>query len=227
MAPSPTIPTSFVPKQPVRPAQRFQKSGGNIFLITSLFLLGLSIVGSIGVFAYERYLTGIRNTKSAEVEELQKNIDSAEVEEFIRTRDRFTTARTLLDSHITASSFFDLLETMTLQNVRFDTLSFTLTEERGAEIRMAGAARTFNALAAQSSLFAEEKRIKRAIFSDITVRDDDTVSFTLTADAEPELLLMKVDDVPSFETLPSESVIDTEEASEAEAREEGSSTETP
>lgn len=196
MAPSPTIPTSFVPKQPVRPAQRLQRSGGNIFLVASVFLLGLAVLGSVGVFLYKGYLAGIRDAKSAEVEELQKNIDTVAVEEFIRTRDRFKTANILLDTHITSSSFFDLLETITLQNVRFDSLSFTLMEERSAEILMAGTARTFNALAAQSSLFAGEKQVKRAIFSDIAVKDDDTVSFTLTATLEPELILMKEDAAP-------------------------------
>ncbi len=191
-------------------------------MVISLFLLGLSLLGAGGVFAYEQYLMDIRDAKSAEVENAEKEIDTVVVEDFIRMRDRFTSAKTLLDAHVMASQFFDLLESKTLQNVRFDSLSFTLADDRTAEIRMEGVARTFNALAAQSSLFAGEKEIKRAIFSDIRVdENDDTVSFTLTADLTPALIAMtekSAGPAPAAEELP---------ISEGEAPSEEGSAESP
>lgn len=198
MAISPTtIPTSFVPKQPVRTGAKATKSGGNTFLFLSLVILGIAILAAGGVFGYERYLMGVRDAKSEEVRQKQAAIDSSSVEEFIRTRDRFTAAKGLLDNHVAASNFFALLESLTLQTVRFNSLSFTVTEDRSAEITMNGTARTFNALAAQSSVFAGEKRIKRAIFSDIKVNADKTVSFSLAADLAPSLLVLAADQAPA------------------------------
>lgn len=201
MAPSPTIPTSFVPKQPVRPSQRFYKSGGNLFLLIACIALGVSLAGVAGVFAYERYLENVRESKSAAVQQAQADVDSATVEDFIRTRDRFTAAKGLLGSHVAVSQFFDLLESVTLQSVRFNSLSFILAEDRSAEIQMKGVARTFNALAAESSAFASEKRIKRAIFSDINVNANGTVSFALDADLSPNLLLMSLESVSDAPVL--------------------------
>ncbi len=219
MAPLPTtIPTSFVPKQPVRAGAKFTKSGGNTLLFLSLVILGIAILASGGVFGYQRYLMSVRDAKAEEVRQAEAAIDSSSVEEFIRTRDRFTAAQGLLDNHVAVSNFFALLESITLQTVRFNSLSFTLTEDRSAEISMSGTARTFNALAAQSSVFAEEKRVKRAIFSDIKVNVDKTVSFALDADLDPKLLALIAEEAPPAPEVPvEESATSTPAAPESPA----------
>lgn len=213
--PTPTIPTSFVPKQPVKTASRPQRSGGNIFFMISLILLAASLVGSGGIFAYERYLESARDAKDQQVRAAQERINPDTVEEFVRTRNRFTSASQILNGHVAPSQFFDTLEGLTLQSVRFDDLLFTLAEDRSAEIKVEGVARTFNALAAQSAAFASEKRIKSAIFSDITVNDDGTVGFSLVADLDPRLLILDPSRAPtatpSAMTLPEEEVETVEE----------------
>jgi hypothetical protein len=54
---------------------------------------------------------------------------------------------------------------------------------------MTGTARSFNTLAAQSSAFATDKRIKRAIFSGITAKAG-AVSFNLEAQLDPGLVVL-------------------------------------
>jgi len=217
VAPSPIIPTSFVPKQPVRATGRLSKSGGNLFLLASILLAFVSVVAAGGVFAYQYYLEGVRDTKRAAVEKAEQSINTAAVEDFIRTRDRFQAASGLLDGHVSASRFFALLEGITLTSVRFNTLSFALAEDNSAIITMEGVARTFNALAAQSSALSNERDIKRAIFSDIQVDDEtNTVTFTLSAELAPSLLEFLVPEAPAPqlpEALPEvPSTSDVEEA---------------
>lgn len=187
MALPPTIPTSFVPKQPVATGIR-QKSGTNIFLIGALAVLGLSVIGSAATFGYEFYLKSARDAKAAELALAQQSVDIDVVESFIRLRDRLAPVDDILNEHVTLSEFFDTLEVRTLQNVRFNNMSITVANDRTAEIETEGVARTFNALAAQSAALAGEKRIKRAIFSGISVNDNGTVSFTLTASLDPRLI---------------------------------------
>lgn len=214
MPPSPTtIPTSFVPKQPVRPGSSYTKSGGNTFMIVALVLLGLSIVGAGVVFGYEQYLTSQRDTKAQAVKTAQENLSSATVEEFIRTRNRFSAANSLLDNHIASSRFFSLLENLTLTNVRFSSLSFKLDDEHAGHIMMDGVARTFNALAAQSSAFAGEKQIQRAIFSNIAVSPSGAVTFVLTADLDPRLLSFSEKELPAPAQDTSAEMLDAEPAS--------------
>lgn len=188
MALPPTIPTSFVPKQPVASTLRKQKSGTNILLIISAVILGLAVLGCAGIFGYELYLKNQRDTKQAELVAAQRAVDVDMVEGFIRLRDRLQATESILDNHVQLSEFFNVLEDRTLQTVRFSALQIAVNEDRSAEIQLEGSARTFNALAAQSAAIAAEKRIKRAIFADIAVNQNGTVGFTLTATIEPRLI---------------------------------------
>lgn len=188
MALPPTIPTSFVPKQPVATSARPRRSGTNVFLVISGTVVVISMVLAAGVFGYEFYLKNARDQKTADLDEAQKAVNLDTVEEFIRLKNRLNTVETLLDRHIALSEFFDTLEARTLQTVRFSGLSVAVEEDRTAEIQMEGVARSFNALAAQSSAIASEKRIKRAIFSDIAVNKNGTVGFTLTATVDSRLI---------------------------------------
>lgn len=199
MAPTPsTIPTSFVPKQPVRSGGRYEKSGSDLFLIVSLIILGLSLLGVAGVFGYQQFLTSVKEAKSKQVTEAQLEVDSASVESFIRLRTRFSSAEAILNERVAATGFFEVLERLTLQTVRFDSLRYSVLEDGSGEIAMAGTARTFNALAAQSAEFAKEKRVKSAIFSDISVsKETGAVTFSLTADLDRELLLLSADRMPA------------------------------
>lgn len=188
MALPPTIPTSFVPKQPVATSSRKQQSGTNIFFIVGGVIAIVSVALAAGVFGYEMYLKNARDQKSANLTQAQKDVNIDTVEGFIRLKSRLNTVQNLLDQHVMLSEFFDTLESRTLQTVRFSGLSLAVEDDRSAEIKMEGVARSFNALAAQSSMIAAEKRIKRAIFSDISVNENGTVAFSLTATIDPRLI---------------------------------------
>jgi len=161
----------------------------------SLFMLGLSVAGAVGIFAYGEVLKGVDRAKSAELVVAEADIDSSQVEAFIRSRDRFTSSADILDRHIELSNFFEVLESLTLVNVRFDSFGFTYLPDGTGEITLSGSARSFNALAAQSSAFSAQKEIKRAIFSGIQVAENGTVSFTVEATLDDDLLVFKEDAV--------------------------------
>ena len=159
-----------------------------MFFIIGGIIAIISLLLAAAVFGYELYLKNARDQKSIGLAEAQKAVNIDTVEEFIRLKNRLNTVQTLLDQHIGLSEFFDTLEARTLQTVRFSGLTVAVEDDRSAEIQMEGVARSFNALAAQSSAIAAEKRIKRAIFSDISVNKNGTVGFTLTATLDARLI---------------------------------------
>lgn len=167
---------------------RKQKSGLNLLLIGSSIVLGIGTLACAGIFGYELYLKGARDTKQAELVAAQRAVDIDTVEGFIRLRDRLSATESILNQHVELSEFFDVLESRTLQTVRFSNLQISVDGDRSAEVEMEGVARSFNALAAQSASIAAEKRIKRAIFSDITVNDNGTVGFALSATLDPRII---------------------------------------
>lgn len=205
MALSPTIPTSFVPKQPVlRTVPARPKSGGtNLFLVISFFLLGAAVVGSIAVFGYQQYLGGVIKSKEAELKAAEERINFSTVEDFIRVRNRFTASQELLDQHVALSQFLTVLESTTLSSVRYGTMNFVLEEDGTPTVEMIGVARSFNALAAQSNALGADTRIKSAIFSGIKVNPNNSVSFTLSAHLAPSLItMMDPADLPAQRLLP-------------------------
>lgn len=206
MALPPSIPTSFVPKQPVAPSARKRTSGLNPFLTLSYIILAIMLLGALATFGYKYYLGKVADQKAAALVKAQNEIDQATVSQFIRLRDRFTTAKTVLSRHVSLSGFFDELEFITLQNVRFTALKLNIQDNRTATIEMSGMARNFNALAAQSSAFAAEKRFKRAIFSGFILDGKDgSVTFSMKADVDPSLILQSAQPLPTAaETLPAE-----------------------
>lgn len=188
MALPPNIPTSFVPKQHLATQPRRKQANGIVYY-ASLFIAGIAIVGAGVTFGYQKYIESVRDSKKTRLEVVEKEISPESVEDFIRLRNRIRAGKALLDTHVYGSQFFDVLENITLQNVRFQSLIFSIADDRTAKIEMHGIARSFNALAAESAAFANEKRIKRAIFSDITSDKSGVVRFSLKADIDPKLLL--------------------------------------
>jgi Tfp pilus assembly protein PilN len=152
--------------------------------------MGITLAGAAGTFAYSKYLETVSIAKDLKLKESEKNINIDTVEEIIRLRSRIQVASNVLDRHVRSSQFFDVLERITLQNVRCQSMSLNVSEDRAARIEMHGVARSFNALAAQSAAFAAEKQIKRAIFSGITADKNGLVKFALQAELTPRLTLV-------------------------------------
>jgi hypothetical protein len=189
---SPTIPTSFVPRQQfAAPPPRPKRSGENIFLIASIGIFALALLAAGGTFAYEKYLESSRDAKEASIASKQQGIDSSTVAEFVALSNRLSAAQTILDNHVAVSQFFDLLEGLTLQSVSITALTLHVADDRTATLSIAGNAKTFNALASESAAFAQQPLIKHAIFSGLNAGKDGTVSFTVTADLDSSLIKQK------------------------------------
>lgn len=165
------------------------QSGTNVFLIVSLVIAGFIAALAVGTFLYGTYLDRALAGKQAQLSQAQSQVDENTVEDFVRLRDRLSSVKTLLSTHVVLSQFFDRLEALTLANVRFIDLTLTTAGDNTAQLKMSGTAKSFNALAAQSNAFASEKGIKRAIFSNITLTDKNQVSFQMTADIDSKLIL--------------------------------------
>lgn len=172
-------------------------SGSNVFLIASLVFAGVIVAISVGVFAYNKLLQHTLESKQAELAKAQASVNEDTVEEFVRLRDRLSSGKDLLNNHVELSQFFTALETLTLQNVGFTSMKLAVAGDKSAKIEMNGTARNFNALAAQSNAFAGEKRIKRAIFSGISLNDQKQVKFTLTADIDPRMIVANPSALPA------------------------------
>lgn len=175
------VPTSFVPKQPVRTVRRPQAQGPlSIFAVAALVLIGASIVLAGLVFGYELYLKQNKEAKTGELKVLQDSVDPQAVEDLARLSQRLVISRELLASHVAVSSIFSMLERDTVQDVSFDDFQLQTAPSGDVEVTMEGTAQSFNALAYQSVVFRNNPFLRNQIFEDITVTDDGDVAFSFS-----------------------------------------------
>ena len=188
----PTIPTSFVPRAPIQTSQslrpQIRQRGANPINVIGMILLVITLAGGGAVYGYQQYLSHLRDSKAAELLNSQKKIDQGAVQSFTRLRDRLSLGTNLLAQHVTVSEFFTALESLTLKNVEFDTLEVAVGDDRTTTIKITGLARTFNALAAQSSALNSDPRMKHVIFSGIKANEKGFIVFSVAAQVVPELV---------------------------------------
>lgn len=190
MALLPNIPTSFVPHGPggAAPVQRFRNDLGGAYSFFAYAVLGIVFLMAIGVFFYGQLLRSTQASKDAELAKAEANIDSATVEGFVRLKNRLNFGEAMLGRHIAFSNVFNSLGAILPSSVRFVTFHLGVDSSGVARMEGTGIAKSFNALAALSTAFAGEGRIKDAIFSKISVRPDNTVSFGFSATLDPKLI---------------------------------------
>jgi hypothetical protein len=185
MALTPTIPTSFVPR-PADP-QRFRTDLTGAFGFFAYGVLAIVFVLALGVFLYGRILAAQQVSKDKDLAAAVTAIDSNTAEGFIRLHDRLALSQSLLDGHIAFSGFFSVLDTIMPTTVRFTSLHLTVDATGALRAGGSGIAKSFNALAAASSAFATDGRIKDAIFSSLKVNKDNSVTFLLAATLDPKI----------------------------------------
>ena len=190
MAISPSIPTSFVPKQPLPGETRgFKKHGNDIFLILSFIIL-LSMVGiATGIFFYSNYLTKKADVEAQQIIDDQKTVNQDTVNQFLTLRNRLDAATTVANKHIALSQFLNFLETVTVQNVHFTGIDIKVNDDESATLSVTGQAANFNALEAQANLFSTQQYIKNATFSNFQLNKDNTVTFAASATLDPTIVI--------------------------------------
>jgi hypothetical protein len=188
MALPPTIPTSFVPRVASASADRFRPNVTGLFGLLAYAILAIVFALALGVFFYGRILAASAATKDVALKSAEANIDPATVENFVRLRNRLSASASLLGGHIAFSGFFSTVEQLLPATTRFSSLHLSRSETGVAKVEGAGVAASFNALAATSNAFAADGRIKDAIFSNISVNNNGSVSFALSATLDPKLI---------------------------------------
>jgi hypothetical protein len=181
------MPTSFVPR-PASLASRGARSDiASVFGFFAYIVFVVVFALAIGVFFYGRILAQNQSAKDAALAKVESNINPATVNSFVQLRNRLVSSKTLLANHVAFSKFFALLETVMPSTVRFSSLHLSVNTDGTISVNGAGVAKSFNALAAASTAFANDGRIKNAIFSNISVDSKDgSVSFALSATLDPQ-----------------------------------------
>lgn len=184
--------TSFIPKKPLMPTGgRIKTSHGiSFFSIIVILILLVALLGAGVVFSMERYYTNRVTTMAAELQAAEDSLNQGEIAEWVRLDKRIEIGKTLLENHLAVSSFFDLLQQMTLKSIQFRNFSYAVAPGQKVAINMDGLADSFAALALQSDELAKQsKSISNQLFSNIDQdKTSGKINFKFSALVDPMLI---------------------------------------
>lgn len=186
----PAVSTSFIPKRPITSAtaaapRTRSRSIGLLSFIAVIAVIGTALAYA-GVYLYERSLDSQRQTIAASIEEARGGIGSDFLAEMKRLNARIDGVKQLIANHIVISPIFAALEQSTLRSVQYKSFSYEFASDpatRSSVVRvaLAGAAKSYSAIALQSDAFAQNQIIRNPVFSGLTVDDrTGTISFRLS-----------------------------------------------
>jgi hypothetical protein len=184
------IQTSFIPQKPfASPTPSSGNSKGIIYTL-SVIIFSISVVASIGVFAYEKILNGQISNMEKSLSDARTTLEPTIIRQLARTEDKFASAKEIIDKHDTVSAFFDFLSKLTLPSLRFSSLNYQ-SGPAGIVVSMSGEAKSYAIVALQAKIFADEPLIKNAQFSDFGLNDVGNVLFQFKATLDPKVVSYK------------------------------------
>lgn len=190
--------TSFIPKAPVV-GSRGSNTGVNFFMLISVIIFLVSLGLSAYVYLEKNNL--IQNIKSVQnTISTNKNgiiSDQNTIENIINLDNRINVAKQLLAQHISISPIFDFLQQATIQDVRFNSFSFSAggKDSNGnntVKVNLTGVGRSWESVASQESEFDLpdwKNIISNSQLSNFGINPDGSISFSFSADIDPQFLL--------------------------------------
>lgn len=177
---------------------RKTKSSISFFLLISIIIFLVSLGLSAYVFLEKNYLiqqiASQQNTIATNKSGLIS--DSNTVESIIDLNNRINIGKQLLDSHVAVSPIFAFLQQVTLQNVRFNSFTFSSASKDSngntvVGITLSGVAHDWESVASQADEFDMpdwKNIISGPKISNFGLNADGSVSFTFSANINPQFL---------------------------------------
>ncbi len=184
---------TFMPRQSAVTGDAYVRpKGPTNFLMIIGVLLFLIVAGAWGgLFFYKSYLTKANEDKKASVETAIKNFEPELTNQLTVLKARMDAGKNLLNSHSALTLLFTLLELNTAQTVRFSQLDYQVSDDRKINLTLTGEARSYNAIAYQSDIFARLDHLKNPVFSGLSLNDQGTIGFKVTTEIDPSSLAYK------------------------------------
>lgn len=186
----PKFQSSFIPKGPMAATASVSRSpvrSKSLLDTIASLIFTLTILSSVGIFAYNKYLNYSIDKMGAELESARGEVESEATRELIRLDARITSTKTLLANHVVISPLFDFLEDSTLGAVRFTDFEFA-NSDKGVELSMSGQARSYSALALQANVLSKSQYLKNQVFSNLDLDEKGNVIFSYKATIDPSLV---------------------------------------
>jgi hypothetical protein len=183
------VPSSqFIPKKTFVPVVPPKKRPIGLVLLLSLIIFFASVGYYAFQYVYNLSLQRQIDSLKASIGIQQSKFEAATLQKLTKTDGKISAVKEILSKHTSLVPLFNLLDTYTLQSVRFRGFSFSVDPTAGPEIHITGDAAGYASIALQSDSFNTSGKLKNIVFSDLNLDQNGRVLFTLNASVDPTLL---------------------------------------
>lgn len=187
--------TSFIPKKPLVTEQKIVtvKSGTNVLMIVGALIFLASLAGAVYSVVWKNVLIKQRDEYKAQLIESQNRFNTTLIENLKKVNTKIDLAKLMLNNHLATPEIFDIISSLTTENVRFNTFSFTAPSKdgEGVKVSLSGVAKDFYTIAFQSdvfgksSVYGKQKLLKDPVVSDVSETENGSIKFGFNATINP------------------------------------------
>ncbi len=193
------IPTSFIPKDSIRTDLSPRREPVSILSLVALVIFAGSLVYFASLYVYRTMVyneinrpcvdagsggsCGLRASLDVETRDFERD----KLESLKRLDTKLKNGSSVLANHVAIRPLFDLLASVTGQNIQYKKFEFNSTG-----LTLSGVAKSYEDIAFQQKVFTTDPKAKQFIrnfsFSDFALDPKGQVAFNLTLVVDPSLL---------------------------------------
>ncbi|MCI5108299.1 MAG: hypothetical protein MRY49_00440 [Candidatus Pacebacteria bacterium] len=189
----PKFQNAFIPKKPIvtektAPRPRKQRSFFGV-VVTLIFVAAL--LSAVAVYGYKFYIKSDISNKDVKLQEEIESLEPDLIRELALADARLKVAGEALSNHLVPSRFFEHLEDITLQSIRFTEFSYVARPGESPTIVMSGISDDYSSVALQSDVFAEDENFINPVFSGLNLSEEGFVVFEVEVKISSKLTSYK------------------------------------
>ncbi len=195
---------SFIPRQqpgvsiPTPP--RRGKRRVNVLSLFAVVVFFGSLILSIGVFSLKQIHERTLSQRQEELRQQQTLFNTDDIQSAQLLDARIRVAEHLLDSHVSPSKLFSVLESTTQEEVQYTNFTFTRRPSGSISVSMEGVAPRFNTVARQAQRYADETLFRRVVFANLDKVTTESVKFSVDVDIARDSIAYAATPIPTFDT---------------------------
>jgi hypothetical protein len=178
--------SSFIPKEPMTEEKVFKKKKAGVSGVLSLSLFIVSIIASVGMYAYKSILNSDIQSLESQMASAEKSIDTKSIDEMVQFSNKLQAAKDIVSKHEVISGFMNSLASSTVSTVQF--IDFKYSEVKGGlVVSMKGKTNSYASVALQENIFSQNKSFRLATFSNLTLGEGGLVLFDVSINVDPQI----------------------------------------
>lgn len=181
---------SMIPKTEMpKAAQARPRLESVSFLFSIGVVLAIAVGVSYGLLIFYDKLTdsSLQNAKTT-LQDSQKQFEPKVISDITTLDRQFKISRELLNSHVQLSPVMTMLGELTSSGIQYDRFTYVANGSDIATIKIEGLARSYLAIAQQSTIFNNDPRVAEPYFSDFSQTENGRIRFNLRLVPNPNIL---------------------------------------